>query len=457
MTQPPQRAPAKRTVPKIVAPKPPAAPSTKQPAKPQKEKRYPFDSHQDDIVVNTTELDTAPGYRRGLVDYRHKLTLKKTYNHITTDYAEDMKMTIPKDAVTPLGSESVGDGDGDEDDNEDDEDRKMEENSNANANPKSKLDERTYVPEISDTIIDYTKPPKPRCNRPNYVEYIYRATTTNPAVFLAILRVAERNLPFINFDSAITHLPNLAANARLPGIPALSALSPDPSKLSEPSAPSESPNQPGKKKTNHPAFVEDTPHAKKEADIPMTLLFLPNLYEDGRHALGYYALAPEADAGTKQLNPEDVVQILFTPCGISDLVEAKLLEWTPIDPDLKARADEKKSDDKKGDGVGGGDGKGAGDGRDGDGKEGDTGDGDEEEELTVEYIEHVAARGGEWLERDVVGDWEEWCRSFRVARRVWEKVLKGVVEVKEVEDVKEEVQEEVRMKEEVEVKEEAGV
>ena len=82
----------------------------------------------------------------------------------------------------------------------------------------------------------------------------------------------------------------------------------------------------------------------------------------------------------------------------------------------------------------GGGGKGAGEW-----KEGDAGDGDEEEEeLTVEYIEHVAARGGEWLERDVVGDWEEWCRSFRVARRVWEKVLKGVVEVKEVEDVKDE-------------------
>ncbi|KAI4941443.1 hypothetical protein J4E86_010476 [Alternaria arbusti] len=431
MTQPPQRAPAKHTVPKISAPKPPAAPSAKQPAKPKKEKRYPFDSHQDDIVVNTTELDTAPGFRRGIVDYRHKLTLKKTYAHITTDYAEDMKMTIPKDAVTPLGSETFGDGDGDGDDDEDGDEDEMT-SANAN-NPKSKRDERTYVPEVSDTIIDYTKLPRPRCNRPNYVEYIYRATTTNPAVFLAILRVAERNLPFINFDSAITHLPNLLANARLPGIPALLALSLDPTKPSKPSAPSESQNQPGKKKANQPAFTEDTPHEKKEADIPMTILFLPNLYEDGRHALGYYALAPEADPDTKQLNPEDVVQILFTPCGIADLVEARLLEWTPIDPDLKARADEKKG--KKGEEMKGGDGEGAGDG-----KEGDTGHvGDEEEELTVEYIEHVAARGGEWLERDVVGDWEEWCRSFRVARRVWEKVLKGVVEVREVEDVKEEV------------------
>ncbi|KAI4929102.1 hypothetical protein J4E85_005726 [Alternaria conjuncta] len=440
MTQPPQRAPTKRTVPKIVAPKPPA--------NPKKEKRYPFDSHQDDIVVNTTELDTAPGYRRGLVDYRHKLTLKKTYAHITTDYAEDMKMTIPKDAITPLGSEARDDGDGDGDEDEDDDedgDEKDDEKPNANAaNPKSKRDERTYVPEVSDTIIDYTKLPKPRCNRPNYVEYIYRATTTNPAVFLAILRVAERNLPFINFDSAITHLPNLLANARLPGIPALSALSSESSDALEASASS---NHPQKKKANPPAFTEDTPHEKKDADIPMTILFLPNLYKDGRHALGYYALAPEADPDTKQLNPEDVVQILFTPCGISDLVEARLLEWTPIDPDLKARADEKKSADKKGDALGGGDGKG-----DGDGKGGDAGDGDEEEELTVEYIEHVAARGGEWLERDVVGDWEEWCRSFRVARRVWEKVLKGVVEVREVEDVKEEIE----MKEEAGVKEEAG-
>jgi len=428
MTQHPHRAPPKRTVPKLVAPKPPAAPSAKQPAKPKKEKRYPFDSHQDDIVVNTTELDTAPGYRRGLVDYRHKLTLKKTYAHITTDYAEDMKMTIPKDAVTPLGSEGFVGGDEGEDDDETD----VNENENAKAdNPKSKRDERTYVPEVSDTIIDYTKLPRPRCNRPNYVEYIYRATTTNPAVFLAILRVAERNLPFINFDSAITHLPNLPANARLPAIPALSALSPELSKPFKPSAPPESENQPGKKKANQPAFVEDTPHEKKETDIAMTILFLPNLYEDGRHALGYYALAPEADPDTKQLNPEDVVQILFTPCVISDLVEAKLLEWTAVDPDLKARADEEKSADKNGDGLEGGDGEGAGEGKEGDA-------GEEEEELTVEYIEHVAARGGEWLERDVVGDWEEWCRSFRVARRVWEKVLKGVVEVREVEDVKEE-------------------
>ncbi|KAI4918603.1 hypothetical protein J4E90_002989 [Alternaria incomplexa] len=437
MTQPPHRPPPKRTVPKVVAPKPPAAPSAKQPAKPKKEKRYPFDSHQDDIVVNTTELDTAPGYRRGLVDYRHKLTLKKTYNHITTDYAEDMKMTIPKDVVTPLGSETVvggdGDGDDDEDDDDGDDDGDEDEKTNANTNnPKSKRDERTYVPEVSDIVIDYTKLPKPRCNRPNYVEYIYRATTTNPAVFLAILRVAERNLPFINFDSAITHLPNLLANARLPAIPPLSALSPDPSNPSNSSAPSASSNHPQKHKPNQPAFTEDTPHEKKDGDMALTILFLPNLYEDGRHAIGYYALAPEADPDTKQVNPEDVVQILFTPCGISDLVEARLLEWTPIDPDLKARADEKNG--KEGDGVKGEDGKGAGEG-----KEGDTGDaGEEEEELTVEYIEHVAARGGEWLERDVVGDWEEWCRSFRVARRVWEKVLKGVVEVKEVEDVKEE-------------------
>ncbi|KAH6866314.1 hypothetical protein BKA58DRAFT_318957 [Alternaria rosae] len=328
MTQPSKRAPAKRPVPQTTAPKAPPAPrSAKQPAKPKKEKRYPFDSHQDDIVVNSTELET-PGYRRGVEHYRHQITLRKTYECVTTDFAEDMKKTIPKDALTPLVFESRDVEDG-------------------------------------DTVIDYTRLPKPRTSRPDYLEYIYRATTTNPAVFLAILRVAERNLPFINFDSAITHLPNLPPNARLPAIPTLSAL------LSNPS---------------------ESFKASKKGDMEMTILFLPHLYEDGRHAIGYYALAPEADPDVKQLNPEDVVQILFTPCTISDLVEA---------------------------------------GR----KDGDAGD---EEELDIEYIEHVGARGGEWLERDVVEDWEEWCTSFRVARRVWEKVLKGVVEVKEVGVVKEE-------------------
>lgn len=409
MTQPSKRAPAKRVVPQTTAPKAPPAPrSAKQPAKPKKEKRYPFDSHQDDIVVNSTELETL-GYRRGVEHYRHQLTLRKTYECVTTDFAEDMKKTIPKDAMTPFVSESqdAEDGDGDK---------------NADANPdnsKGKPDGRTYVQEVSDTVIDYTRLPKPRTSRPDYLEYIYRATTTNPAVFLAILRVAERNLPFINFDSAITHLPNLLPNARLPAIPTLSALLSNPSESFKASkSTTTTSGQPEKKgKHRQPAFVEDTPQGKRKGDMEMTILFLPHLYEDGRHAIGYYALAPEADPDAKQLNPEDVVQILFTPCTISDLVEAGLLEWTPIDPDLKERSDDKNGKDGRGR------------------KEEDAGD---EEELDIEYIEHVGARGGEWLERDVVEDWEEWCRAFRVARRVWEKVLKGVVEVKEVDAVKEE-------------------
>jgi hypothetical protein len=346
----------------------PAPPPTYAAARLKKE--YPFDSHQDDIIVNSTELDT-PGRKIGLDHYRHQLTLRKTYKHISTDFAKDHARDFPKDAPTPLSPSPLTSDDEDEDEYEDEND----ENNNANASGKNaKPTKRTRWQQDTSTIIIATTIattlPKPLTNRINYLESIYTITTSNPAVLLSILRIAERNLPFINFDSAIMHLPNVAANARVPALPCGSH----------------------RKENGQPAFVDDIPWQEPgevEMDEVMTILFLPRFYTDGRHAVGYYALAPHYTPSPAQpLAVSDVVQILFTPCHTADLVQAGLVEWVPGD----------------------------------DGREGADSD-----DLGVEYIQCVGARRGDWLDRDVVEDWEEWCVAFRAVRRVWEKVLKEVV------------------------------
>jgi hypothetical protein len=303
-------------------------------------------------VVNSTELDT-PGRKLGIEHYRYQLTLRKTYDHITTNFSEDQQKNVPKDALPPLSSPLSDDDDEDENNNEDD------------TKPEG-MPHRHTKSEQDHT--DITTLPKPLANRLDYLECIYKATTTNPAVFLAILRIAERNFPFIDFDSALTHLPNLPPNSHLPPLASL---------LTHPP-----------KKDGQPLFIEDTPYQERKDDEAMTILFLPRFYKDGRHAVGYYALAPERDAEKKVLGVEDVVQVLFTPCEVRDLVGGGLVKWVPVEPGKVA---------------------------------------DKEEVLDVEYMECVGARGGEWLERDVVEDWDEWSQGFRVARRVWERIIRDLV------------------------------
>ncbi|KAB2100190.1 hypothetical protein AG0111_0g11358 [Alternaria gaisen] len=352
--------------------------SFKQPLKIPKEKEYPWDSHQDDIVVNSTELNTA-GRKLGIDHYRHQLTLRKTYEHITTDFAEDMEKLVPRDALpvpscsSPLFSN----------------DETKKENDDAN------------MEHVEHKIWDgKARLPKPKFNRLDYDWPIYRATTTNPAVLLAIIRIAEKNLPFINFDSAITHLPNRAVNASLPILPFNNA-----------------PNRRWKGKEKA-VFTDDLPCEKKKGDQLMTLLFLPEFYKDGKHAVGYYDIAPGRDKSMR-LEAENVVQLLFTPCDTEDLVRWGLVHWVY---DAGSIDEARTLDDAANKAL------------EEAGKECSRSKGAEEvgiekggEEPDAELMEYVGARGGKWLDFGTVEDYDEWAEGFRIVRRIWERMIKGVV------------------------------
>lgn len=351
--------------------------SFKQPLKIPKEKEYPCDSHQDDIVVNSTELNTA-GRKLGIDHYRHQLTLRKTYEHITTDFAEDMEKLVPRDAL-PVPSCSSPLFSNDETKKEND-DADMEHVEHKTWDGKARL-------------------PKPKFNRLDYDWPIYRARTTNPAVFLAIIRIAEKNLPFINFDSAITHLPNQAVNASLPILPFNNA-----------------PNRKWKGKEKA-VFTDDLPYEKKKDDQLMTVLFLPEFYKDGKHAIGYYDIAPGRDKSMR-LEAENVVQLLFTPCDTEDLVRWGLVHWVydagSIDEartldDTAKKADEEADKERLRS----------------KGMEAEIEKGGEEPD--AELMEYVGARDGKWLNFGTVEDYDEWAEGFRVVRRIWERMLKGVV------------------------------
>ncbi|CAN9400721.1 unnamed protein product [Alternaria alternata] len=352
--------------------------SSKQPLKIPKEKEYPWDSHQDDIVVNSTELNTA-GRKLGIDHYRHQLTLRKTYEHITTDFAEDMEKLVPRDAL-PVPSSSSALSSDDETKKEND-DGDMEHVEHEIWDGKARL-------------------PKPKFNRLDYDWPIYRARTTNPTVFLAIIRIAEKNLPFINFDSTITHLPNRAVNASLPILPFNNA-----------------PNRRWKGKEKA-VFTDNLPYEEKKDDQLMTILFLPEFYKDGKHAVGYYDIAPGRDKSMR-LEAENVVQLLFTPCDTEDLVRWGLVHWVydagsidearTLDDAAKKALEEAGKECSRSKGTE------------------EVGIEDQGEEPDAELMEYVGARDGKWLNFGTVEDYDEWAEGFRVVRRIWERMLKGVV------------------------------
>jgi hypothetical protein len=305
--------------------------------------------------------------------------LRKTYEYITTDFAEDMEKLVPRDALpAPCSSSLLSFDDETERENDEDDGEHMDD---MNWDGKIRL-------------------PKPKFNRPDYDWPIYRARTTNPAVFLAIIRIAEKNLPFINFDSAITHLPNRAVNASLPILPFNTA-----------------PNRKWKGKEKA-VFTEDLPYEKKKDDQLMTILFLPEFYKDGKHAIGYYDIAPGRDKSMR-LEAENVVQLLCTPCDTEDLVRWGLVHWVydagsidearTLDDAAKKALEEAGKECSRSKGME------------------EVGIEDQGEEPDAVLMEYVGARDGKWLNFGTVEDYDEWAEGFRVVRRIWERMLKGVV------------------------------
>jgi hypothetical protein len=213
-----------------------------------KEKHYPWDSHQDDIIVNSVE-ERQPAYRTGVAHYLHLLAQQKSYEHITTDF-DDYRRNFTNAEDLP---------------NYDDEER----------------EDREWEQQEG---IDYTVLPIPPATLSAYSSTIYTAHTPNPAVFLAITRLAAHNLPFLDFSSSVSHLPNHSPAAPLPTL-------------------------------EKELFCADVPYSKKASDTEMSILFLPSFYEDGRHALGFYTFIPPANLSPSPAKAlfQSVKNFVFAP------------------------------------------------------------------------------------------------------------------------------------------------
>ncbi|KAH8727719.1 hypothetical protein GQ44DRAFT_724786 [Phaeosphaeriaceae sp. PMI808] len=143
---------------------------------------------------------------------------------------------------------------------------------------------------ILEQNINSAQPPSPRND---YGEMIYKARTCNPAVFLAVIRIAQKNLPSLDLSSAINHLPNIHSSKPLPKLPPR-------------------------------GFVNDTPHDRRRSDTEITIALLPYFYTDGRHALGFFDIVPHAYRSLTNT-------CVFTPCTTTDLQHFNMLDQFLMD------------------------------------------------------------------------------------------------------------------------------
>lgn len=217
--------------------------------------RYPWDDFQDEIIINSVEVPYL-GSRKPLAGVAHYLQQlshqKEPYKHICTHPDEYRK--LPDHVSEPDEEEDADSDSGSE----------------------------------TDPGINYTVAAKPPPNLEHYEQPIYEAEILNPAVFLAVVRIAQKNYPFLEYVSALGHLPNLPVDAPLPKLPKA-------------------------------VFPETVPYATARSATAFTLLFLPTFWADGRHALGYYEITDDKDPR--------MATCFFTPCTTADLVKFNLVQW----------------------------------------------------------------------------------------------------------------------------------
>jgi hypothetical protein len=221
---------------------------------------YPWDDYQDDIVVNSIEGDLDQYLSRSLLGaehYKNEISRRKDYRHPCVHF--DEYRVIGQRAENPLDTEDSNDSD-------------------ADVKPvPHELVEKAYLPTPNE----------------HYNENIYKASTTNPAIFLAMARIAQKNIRFLNFTSALNHLPNLSPDARLPRL-------------------------------IKGEFTADIAHTAKDMDIKFTVTFLPKYYGDEHHAVGFFTLERDPNPASTRVWARTC---LFTPCSIKDLEEYGLVEW----------------------------------------------------------------------------------------------------------------------------------
>ncbi|KAH9873044.1 hypothetical protein J1614_005441 [Plenodomus biglobosus] len=228
------------------------APTTRAPLNPSMPPaKYPWDSHQN-ALVNSVEL-TGPQQRpTGVAHYRQILEERRSYPKICIDFAKEYAHEdgrgAPSDAMLDSDTSQC-------------------------------IRSNLYVPSMN-----YTACPAPPSARSDYSREIYHVTTFNTAVCLAIIRIAEKNLPFIDFISATKHLPNLAPSDPLPTLIV-------------------------------GTLAGDVPFSHLPTDVTITIAFLPEFYSDRRHALGYYVLLPSIVDPSK----DRITTAVFTPCTTADL------------------------------------------------------------------------------------------------------------------------------------------
>jgi hypothetical protein len=146
----------------------------------------------------------------------------------------------------------------------------------------------TFGPEAAG--IDFSKAPRSKGSRV-YSLPVYKGVTSDPMIPLAIIRVVEKNLLFISFDSALNNLPNVGFGQKYPLW------------------------------CDDINFIEkDSACMRQPTSDRICVVFLPDYYENSRHAIGFY---------TRKQPSKRFAAMLFTPCTIADLKDAKL--WAQLD------------------------------------------------------------------------------------------------------------------------------
>ncbi|KAF2637787.1 hypothetical protein P280DRAFT_551940 [Massarina eburnea CBS 473.64] len=147
-----------------------------------------------------------------------------------------------------------------------------------------------HLSPLSRTISTTTAPQL----NPLYRDPIYTSKTLNPLLPLAIIHLAQKNLPHLTFQSALENMPIGFHNPF--------------------------PSWPYPHEFRGVEFLEDFYPGVAAYDMPeeVVVAFLPHCYGDGRHGVGFYTEV----VGGVEVRRSNMV---FTPCSVADLVAAKLV------------------------------------------------------------------------------------------------------------------------------------
>ncbi|KAF2114776.1 hypothetical protein BDV96DRAFT_84770 [Lophiotrema nucula] len=161
--------------------------------------------------------------------------------------------------------------------------------SHGNASPPAI--EHHAQPALDDTTLQQymTRPVPAR----NYPTHIYAGSTHNPRFIVALLALADRNLPFMDFISARNHIPNVPYWAPTPVLTSTN--------------------------TTFESYLDYEP---RPGDLELFIHFIPGYYSDSRHCLGYTVVMPYLLTNgvyTFGDNRLSASSMLYTPCTDADL------------------------------------------------------------------------------------------------------------------------------------------